>query len=364
MAADVIIKTRKYRLKLNALQRQTIDAWINTCRWVYNCCLQRRQDAFKEKGIKLTAYDLQKKITEVRQVVPDVQAVPAECLCIVTEQLDVAYQKFFKGGGYPKFKGKAFFNSIGFKRLKYKNETFLIPKLGRVRIFKDTVLDGEIRTARITKDGEKYFLCVQYRMPKVVYEATGKSVGIDVGIAKLTSDSDGKTYDNQQWFVKSQARLRILQRKLARQKKGGSNWHKTKELINKLHKKISARREHYLHHISNYYVNNYDNIAIEDLQVKNMVKNSKLAKHIQSCGFGKLRLQLEYKAAWKGRKIVAVSPNYTSQQCSECGFIDADNRKSQKDFVCLQCGHKENADINAAKNILKKSGVQVVPFPS
>jgi putative transposase len=197
--------------------------------------------------------------------------------------------------------------------------------------------------------------------------SSSSDIGIDMGVSKLFAYSNGKHQEPVNSFKKHQKRLATLQRRLAKKKKFSEGWKKQKRKISRLHSKIANCRRDYLHKSTTEISKNHAMVAIEDLQIKNMSSSAKgnaenpgknvraksgLNRSILDQGWFEARRQLEYKQLWRGGIVVAVAPQYTSQKCSSCGHTDKKSRVSQAKFCCVSCGHNENADTNAAKNIL------------
>lgn len=360
-----VIKTRKFKLKLNATQKETLDKWISVSCLVYNVALEAKQMAYKDAKayngtpINLTAYDLQKQITELRANFDFVAELPSCSLATITERLDNAFKKFFKeGAGFPKFKKRKFYKSIGFKSVKRVSENaFKLPKIGILKIHKDNLpIEAELRTATITQvNKDIYYLSVSYKIDVSELPKTGNATGLDFGIKYVVADATGNKILNPQHAEKALQKLRVAQRKLARRVKGSANWLEAKRQVAKIHQKVKRQKEWLYHQIANYYVKEFDHIGIENLKISNMLKNRNLARHIAGVSWYDLRLKLEYKAKWAGKMVVPVAPNYTSQACNSCGEINAESRVSQSLYVCVNCGHTDNADVNAAKNIMLKS---------
>ena len=252
---------------------------------------------------------------------------------------------------------------------KIDNRRMKLPsKLGWVKFRKSRQIEGEIKNCTITRTSGHWYISFQteQELPDPIHSSE-QAVGLDVGIAKFVTLSSGKQYQPLNVFKKHQLQLASEQRKLSRKVKFSANWQKQKQRINRLHSKIATCRQDFLHKTSTEISKNHAMVVIEDLKVSNMSRSAKgtvekpgvnvkaksgLNKSILDQGWYEFRRQLEYKQHWLGGDVVAVKPQYTSQTCSSCGHICKDNRKSQADFKCVACGHAENADINAAKNIL------------
>ena len=346
--------TYKRKLKLNRQQQQRVDSWIGACRYVYNLALETRIEAWKKQK-NVGKYELMKQLPALKTI-DWIADVPSQSLQNVMERLDVAYQKFFAGGGFPRWAAKHRYNSILFKSVKVDGNAVILPKLGKVKTFKDRFAHGTPKTATIICEHDGYYICITSRVAQhpVRLVSESQAVGLDMGVAHFCVNSKGDYTANPRHFAKYERKLRIANRSLARKKKGSANWYKQKAKLSRLHAKIGRVRKDFLHQQSWKVVRDNELIAVEDLKVKNMVR-SRLAKHISDAGWSMFRNQLAYKSDWYGRTLIAVDPKYTSQTCSECGHKEKENRHSQAKFACLSCGIEQNADVNAAKNILARA---------
>ena len=307
---------------------------------------------------------------------------PSQSLQHVLKDLDQAFKNFFrrvkKGGeapGFPRFKSKGFSDSFRlpeprqFKVYGENRKGFVeLPKVGRIRFIKSRELEGRIRNATITKTAGNWYISFNCEVERDIPKNNGSVIGIDRGVSHTLMTSEGKIFDlpkeSLSYWV---GRLVQAQRKLSRQKKRSNNWKKLKQRIAKLHHKITNIRNDFLHKASTDIAKNHSCIILEKLKTKNMTKSAKgtvekpgknvrsksgLNKAILMQGWHKFQTLLEYKSVWFGSCVNYVKPHYTSQRCSDCGHISPENRKSQETFRCVRCGHSENADMNAAKNIL------------
>ena len=302
--------------------------------------------------------------------------VPAHCLQQKLKDLDRAFKNGFDKTQslkrLPRFKKRGMGDSIRFpesKQISLDNRRLKFPKLGWMSFFKSCVIEGDIRNATIVREAGHWFVSIQVEQEiETTCQTVQSSVGIDVGVTHFASFSDGRQIGPVAAFKQHQTKLAKLQRSLARKKRFSMNWRKQKHKIQKLHTKIAHTRRDFLHKLSTEISKNHAMVVLEALKVSQMSASNKgslehpgkdvkskssLNRSILDQGWFEFKRQLKYKLEWLGKLILEVNPAYTSQQCTDCGYIAKDNRKSQSSFCCLSCGHKDHADINAAKNILK-----------
>jgi len=379
----ILIKTYKYKLKLSKDQKDTFNNWIGACRYVYNLANEVKIESYK-KGVVVSKFDLMKQLPDIKHV-DWIKSVPSQSLQNVVERLDSAYQSYFskiKSGelankkaqyvakrlskgldinnhklanfGKPKWAKKDEYNSIVFKSVRVDEQGFILPKIGKVKVFKDRMPDKKLKTAIVTKENNEYFICVtfEYQSKNIYPTNENQVVGIDMGVAYFSVDSNGYFIDNPRTTKKYERKLRIKNRSLARKTKDSKRFKKTKRELTNLHKKISDCRKDFLHKESLAYVKQYSLIACEDLKVSNMIKFGNLSKHIADVSWSKFFSMLQYKCSSFEKEFIQVNPKYTSMKCNSCGYTSPDNRKTQSKFACVSCGCQQNADVNAAKNIL------------
>lgn len=373
----IIKKTYKYKLKINPKQEEKLNGWIHTCRAVYNLALDTKIQAYKTRKVSLSKFDLINQLPELKKEFDWIQEVPSQSLQNVIERMDLAYQSFFKGGGFPKFSKKGNYKSILFKQgVKADNKTITLPKIGKINYFnsQDIPKEGKIKRAIVTKeiDGFHISILVEQFAEKKHFNpiSDSQAVGLDAGVSLFYALSNGETMKNPKVLQGFERELRIANRSLARKKKKSSNWYKQLKKIQKLHLQTKRVRNDYIQKASTELIHNYRRIVVEDLKVKNMTKSAKgnqekpgkmvkqkagLNRVLLDVAIGEFFRQLEYKSDWYNREFVKVDPKYTSQICNSCGHKAKENRKTQSQFSCVSCGHKENADINAAKNILARA---------
>lgn len=371
-----ITKTYKLKLKTNSGQSNKLCQWIGACRFVYNLALETKITAYKHHNTSLSKYDLIKQLPELKADCHWIKDVPAQTLQGVVERMDTAYQSFFRGGGFPRWAKKDRYNSLLFKQgVEVFNNAIKLPKIGMVRYFnsKQIPKDAKVKQATLKREVTGFFLCVVVQEPQPEQKQfwTNASVGLDMGVKHFFSTSTQEHISNPRILKQYTNQLRKTQRSLARKKKGSNNWKKTKKQIAKLHQKVSNVRKDFLHKTSTQLIRENQAIVVEDLKLKNMTKSSKgtlespgkkvkqksgLNRSLLDVAIGEFFDQLEYKSSWYGNTFEKVNPKYTSRMCRICGHQAKENRKiTRANFVCVSCGHSEDADIHAAKNILARA---------
>ncbi len=279
----------------------------------------------------------------------------------VLKRVDLAFQGFFsrvkKGvkAGFPRFRSLNRYDSFTFPQSGFllTGNKLTLSKIGSVKIKLSRAIIGKVKTCQIKRECGRWFVIFTVETSIEPLPKTGESVGLDVGVSAFATLSDGAIIENPRFAESLQKSLRIAQRSVSRKKKGGNNRRKAVLKLRKIHQKIKNCRADFQHKAARYLVNNYDVICIEKLKVSNMLKNHCLARVIADVSWSSFFHILENKAVEAGRELIKVTPNFTSQTCSSCGHCEKANRKTQADFVCLKCSHNENADENAAINILR-----------
>ena len=356
----------KYRLYPSQKQVVLMDETIETCRRWYNLCLGERKNAWETERRNIGKFDQLAKVKDYRKENSYAFRVHSHIMQGVVADLDKAFQAFFRrvkigeAPGYPRFKGKYRFNSFGLKEygngFRVDGRRLKVSGIGRIRVRWHRQMEGKIKTLRICKQAGDWYASFACEIPeKGPLPETNQSIGIDVGIHHLLATSDGEVIENPKWYQASQKKIRILNRTLSRRKKGGANRRKAVIAIQKHAQHIVHQREDYLNKLAYRITQGYDRIALEDLQIVNMVQNRSLSKSILDAGWGYFKQRLIGKAVEAGRRVVEVTPAYTSKTCSSCGTIFEHLDLSDRWVKCV-CGLSMDRDINAAINILNRAG--------
>jgi len=356
-----MLKAYKYRLYPSKAQRLLLEQTLETCRRWYHTCLAERKEAYEGEQRSVGKFEQLRKVKELKQTNPYAENVHSHILQIVVQDLDQAFQSFFrrvKAGetaGYPRFKGKNRFDSFGLKEygngFKLEGRRLKISGLGRLRVRWHRSMEGEIKTLRVRRQAGKWYACFACEVEERPLAATGQCVGVDVGIQHLLATSDHEVVDNPQWYRNAQAKLRILQRTVSRRTKGGSNRRKAVLALQRQHEHISNSRKDFLNKLACSLMARYDFIALENLPIHGMVRHRHRSKSILDAGWGYLKQRLADKAVEAGRQVVLVNPSYTSKTCSSCGVLFEGLSLADRWIEC-ECGLSMDRDVNAALNIL------------
>ncbi|BEC98893.1 IS609 transposase [Escherichia coli] len=348
--------------------------FAGACRFVFNRALAR-QNENHEVGNKYIPYGKMaswlvewKNATET-QWLKDAQSQPLQQSL---KDLERAYKNFFrKRAAFPRFKKRGQNDVFRYPqgvKLDQENSRIFLPKLGWMRYRNSRQVTGVVKNVTVSQSCGKWYISIQTESEvSTPVHPSASMVGLDAGVAKLATLSDGTVFEPVNSFQKNQKKLARLQRQLSRKVKFSNNWQKQKRKIQRLHSCIANIRRDYLHKVTTTVSKNHAMIVIEDLKVSNMSKSaagtvsqpgrnvrakSGLNRSILDQGWYEMRRQLEYKQLWRGGQVLAVPPAYTSQRCACCGHTAKENRLSQSKFRCQVCGYTANADVNGARNIL------------
>ena len=359
----MIRKAYKYRIYPNKAQREYFAKVFGCVRFFYNKSLSDMNELYKSKGIY-------KNITPAsyKEDYPFLKEVDSLALCNAQINRNMAFKSFFKKqNAFPKFKSKRndqsyTTNNQGSVKLSNNDRYISIPKCSRIRIKKHRDFYGDIKSITVSKTtDEKYYISLLVEEKTETINLMDNAIGLDLGIKDLIVDSNGNKYKNHKYLSKPQKKLAKEQRKLSKMVKGSSNRNKQRIKVARIHRHINNQRNDYLHKLSKKIIDENQIICIEDLKVKNMEQNHKLARSITDASWSRFVSMLIYKASWYGNTIIKVPTNYPSSQlCSYCNYQNPLTKDLRvRKWTCPQCGSVHDRDINAAKNILRK-GIEIL----
>ena len=357
----MINKTYRFRLFPTKEQEVLLNQHFGHSRWVYNHFLNERKEQYQADKKSDNYYKQAVTLTKLKKEEETkwLKEVNSQTLQFALRSLDTAFLNFFRGNAqFPKFKSR-----------KHKN-TFTIPQFGtladnKISIpkFKEGIkvklhreVKGKIGKMSITKTPTgKYYVSIFTEQEADELSKTNRQVGIDLGLKDFVITSDNKKFKNNRYTKKYAKQLKKAQQHLSRKQKGSNGFEKQKIKVAKIHEKIASCRLDTLHKVSKELVKSYDLICIEDLNVKGMIKNHKLSKHIADASWGNFVTLLQYKCDWYGKELVKVNRFYpSSKSCGDCGWINQELKLSDREWTCKSCGVVHDRDVNASRNILKE----------
>jgi putative transposase len=356
----VINKTYRFRIFPTAKQEQNLARHFGHSRFVYNYFLNQRKEQYQSDKKSDNYYKQAANLTKLKKEEGTewLKEVNSQTLQFALKSLDSAYTNFFRGNAmFPRFKSRRNKNSFTVPQFGRIDDGKLnIPKFKEgIKIKMHRELKGKIGKMSITRTPTgKYFVSIFTEQEIKQLPKTDKALGIDLGLKDFVITSDNKKFKNNRYTKQYARELKKAQQHLSRKQKGSNGFEKQKLKVAKIHEKIANSRLDTLHKVSYKLVRDNQLIAIEDLNVKGMIKNRKLSKHIADASWGNFVNLLQYKADWYGREVVKINRWYpSSKTCNECGWIYQDLNLSDREWTCKN-GHVLDRDENAAKNILKE----------
>jgi putative transposase len=360
-----MLKAYQYRLYPTKAQASTLNRTFDLCRKVYNNTLALRRDAWDYDQQSLTYYDTLKELVQWKEDYPELKTVHSQVLQNCHMRVDLAFKSFFrrvkKGGdkaGYPRFKSFGRYDSITYPQAGYtldiQNQTVTASKIGKMKAVIHRPCEGKIKTMTIRRSSTgKWYVSFSVNQPVVIREHVGDEVaGIDLGLTTFAMLSNGEKIENPRFFKTDENALAKAQRRMSKEGKGTPPRNARRRVVSRIHERIGNRRQNFIHQESKKLVDRFKVIAFENLKIKVMQQNSRLAKSIADVSWGMMVQATQNKAGEAGSRVVLVNPNNTTQLCSRCGLYV---RKELPDRIhsCPSCGLVMNRDQNAAINILR-----------
>lgn len=368
----------RYRAHVSPEQDDRLRRWEHAERFLWNLALEQRLMGLsrpRDERVYPSAVDQINELTELRAELPWLADVPRNVCAQVLVEIDAAFQRWFKKlAGRPRFKRKGRDTMSTCephpKVWRISGDVVRFPKLGDVRVVLHRPLQGKPKACRILRDVDQWFVAIQCEIDVAdPVPPSGPAIGVDVGVAVAFADSTGHRVPNPHFLANQARRLARAQRSAAKKKKGSKNRAKAQLRVAKVHRKTRRQRDHFLHVESKRYAKNHSVIVLERLNVRGMTASASGSVEepgtmvAQKCGLNRAILDVgwsrfagfvRYKSVWAGGEVRDIVAAYSSQTCSVCGHCCVENRPTQAIFLCVKCGHRENADTNASKVILSR----------
>ena len=371
------LQAYQFELMPHGQQQRKMRRFAGACRFVFNKSLAWQKEQYASDQTIQFSYTVLANLLPLWKQDPNLawlKESPSQTLQQTLKDLERAYINFFsKRAGFPRFKKKGQSDSYRYPqgcKLDQGNSRIFLPKLGWMRYRNSRDVLGEVKNVTVTHSCAKWFVSIQTeREVEPSLPPATTAIGIDVGVVRFATMSDGSHIEPINSFKKHQERLARYQRRMSRKVKFSNNWKKAKTKIQRIHRTIAHARKDYLHKITTTISQNHALVCIEDLQVRNMSRSSKgnseehgkmvqqksgLNRAILDQGWGEFRRQLGYKMTWQGGILLTVPAHNTSRTCPCCSHVSKDNRKTQAKFECVECGYENHADLVGAINILER----------
>jgi len=371
------VQAFKFQLTLTGEQARQMRRFAGSCRFVFNKALELQKERYEAGKKKLGYAGLCKQLVawKAERATSWLLDSPAQPLQQALKDLERAYTNLFaKRAAFPRFKKKGQHDSFRYPQgvtLDQANCRLFLPKLGWVRYRHSRTVLGTVKKVTVSQSCGQWFVLIQTEREVPTPEPTAtRAVGIDLGITRFATLSDGSYLEPLHSFRRHESRLRHAQRAMSRKVTFSHNWKKARARVQCIHTRIANVRRDFLHKASTAISKTHAMVVIEDLQVRNLSRSaagtvehpgrhvrakSGLNKAILAQGWGEFRRQLKYKLMWNGGWFIAVPPQHnTSQTCPDCGHVSAENRQTLASFACVHCGYENHADLVGAINVLER----------
>ncbi len=381
-------RTFRYQLKPTFRQTQSLLLQLDYQCELYNAALEERISAWQRERRSISYFDQCRTLTGLQEFRPEVLPSGVRLCRGTLRRLDRAFLDFYgrvqrdEKPGFPRFKSRSQFHSLQWEdpngwKVRLDERRLWLPGIGEVKANYHRMPQGIPKAITVKREGKKWWVSIRCaEVPAEPLAPVGKQIGLDLGVTNLVARSDGEMYPSQKFGSKSFRRIAEARQAVMRSQPDSNRRRNRQERISELHRKVANQRRNAAHQVSRELINEFDFIAVEDLEITRMVRGpgfiedrelprvvraaiaARLHRSIYDAGWGMLLSMLLYKAESAGRVVVAVDPRYTSQTCAECGHVEARNRVSRLSFRCRKCGHRDHADVNAARNILRAGRAQ------
>ncbi len=349
----------RFRLYPTKQQAALLDETLSGCCELYNAALQERRDAWRINRESINFAGQSAQLVEIKQVRPELNGIYSQVLQDTLRRVDKTFKSFFgrvqrkAKAGFPRFRSCSRYDSFTYPQLGFsvQGSHLCLSKIGKVKIKLHREIEGKIKTLTIKREAGRWFACFSVEVEGQPLPVRTESVGVDVGLLSFATLSDGTEIDNPRYYREGQKHLRIVQRKVARRKKGSHRRRKAVQLLQRAHAHVSNQRTDFHHKISRWLVNEYGLIVVEELNVKGLASGM-LAKSVNDAGWSAFIAKLLYKAENAGRELMRVDPRGTSQTCL-CG-ASTPKTLSQRWHQCSACGLSANRDHVSAQIILAR----------
>ena len=362
----MINKTYRFRIFPTAEQEILLAKHFGCTRYIYNHFLNERKEQYQADKKSDNYYKQAATLTKLKKEEDTkwLKEVNSQTLQFALRSLDIAFLNFFRGNAqFPKFKSRKHKNTFTIPQFgKLEGGKIIIPKFkSGIKVKLHREVKGKIGKMNITKTPTgKYYVSILTEQEVKELPKTNKQVGIDLGLKDFVITSDNEKFKNNRYTKKYARELKKAQQHLSRKQKGSNGFEKQKLKVAKIHEKIASCRLDTLHKVSKKLVETYDLISVENLNVKGMIKNHKLSKHIADASWGNFVTLLQYKCDWYGKELVKVNRFFPSSKCcSKCNWINQELKLSDREWTCKSCGEVHDRDVNASRNILKE-GLRII----